>query len=115
MKRLLTALALLLLLSLPALADVETNPGGQGPTGATASLPTIAAASTLVTLTAPSKYITVVNTSATATVYWSEVSPATVTSGPILPNAAYSYSGVPLSQFWLITSAGNVPVGVIAH
>jgi hypothetical protein len=99
----------------PSFSQTNSNPSGQGPNGTTCVLANIPAVSTLVTLTAPSGYITIVNTSATTILYYSPVSPATVTSFPILPNSAWSYGGVPLTQFWVIGSVASGQYGTIAH
>lgn len=116
MKRIFSLFLLFFLtINLVANADVITQPGGQGPTGMTCVLNAIPAASTKVTLTAPSSYITIVNASATATLYFSPVSPATTSNFPIVPNAAYSYAGVPLSSFWVIGDTAGDHYGVIAH
>jgi hypothetical protein len=99
----------------PSFSQTNSNPSGQGPTGTTCVLNAIPATSTLVTLTAPSGYITIVNTSATTTLYYSPVSPATTSSFPILPNSAYSYGGVPLSSIYVIGSTNSGNYGLIAH
>lgn len=114
-KQLFFLFAALMLLSAPVLADTVVSPGGQGPTGTTCLTAAIPATSTKVTLVASSQYITVVNLSATATLYFSPVSPATTSKFPIAPNSAYSYSGAALDSFYLIGSAASDNYGVIAH
>lgn len=110
MIRLLAALLVALLFStVPGSAQITQ------PSAKTTKLYSIAATSTQVLLNSPSSFFTIVNPSTTATIYISFVSPATITSGPILPGAAYSYSGSALNRFFAITSSGTVSVGVIAH
>jgi hypothetical protein len=90
------------------------SPGGQGATGITSVSGTVGTSSTKITLTAPSQYITIVN-GGTGNLYFSAVSPATTSSFPILPQAAYGYEGVPLTSFYLIAAVASTPYGVLAH
>jgi hypothetical protein len=95
--------------------SVTQGSGGQGPTGETSTTAAIPASSTTVTLTAPSGYITIVNLSTTTTLYFSAVSPATTSNFAIAPSSAFSYSGVPLSVFYVIGSAASGNYSVLAH
>lgn len=97
------------------IAGAGTSPGGNGPTGQTSLNALIPATSTLVTLTAPSSYITINNLSTTTTVYFSAVSPATTSNFPIAPSSAYNYQGSPLTQFWIIGSTNSGSYGLLAH
>lgn len=120
MRKLALALILAICLTVTnnALAQVQTQPAGQGPTGHTASGVSVGTSSTTVTLTAPSNYITIVNPSTSAIIYFSPVSPATSSSFPIgngSTAAAWTYSGVPLSTFYLLSSSGTVTVGIDGH
>lgn len=102
--------------SAPAQVPGATQgPGGQGPTGMTTLTAAIPAASTTVTLTAVSSYITIVNLSTTTTLYWSPVSPATTSNFSIAPSSAYSYSGSGLTVFYVIGSAASGNFAVVAH
>ena len=104
--------AALLLFLMPAMAAPIVGPAAM-------TFKTITATGTtgVVTLNSQSASITVVNLSASATVYFSAVAPATTSSAPILPGAAYSYydANAALKTFSLITSTGSVSVGVFAH
>jgi hypothetical protein len=88
---------------------------GQGPTGMTMQTVSVGATNTSVALTLPAQYVTVVNTSSSTTIYFSTLSPATTSSFPILPNAAYSYGGSPISNIYLISATGTVTAGVMSH
>lgn len=93
---------------LAAISQTNSNPSGQGPNGTTFGFTAIPATSTAVPLIAPSGYITIVNTSTSVTLFYSSLSPATTTTSfAILPNASYSYGGVPLTQFFVIGSTGS--------
>lgn len=95
---------------------VPMDPGGQGPGGSTTVTQAIPSTSTLVTLTAPSAYITITNLSTDATLYVSFVSPATTSKAAILPNGGkLEYTGVRLSQFWVIGSAASGNFSTVAH
>lgn len=96
-------------------ADEITRPGGQGPTGTTATTTAIPASSTLVTLVAPSQYITIRNLSTTATLYFSPVSPAAATSFPIPPGKDMEWVGASLDKFYVFGSAAGDNYGVLAH
>ena len=113
-RALLIALVISFLSSAFPVFGIEVSPGGQGPTGSTMTQVTVATTNTLVTLTAASNYITIANSSGN-TVFFSEVSPASSSSAPIYTSSAYTYEGVPLTQFWLIAPAGSSVVGVLAH
>jgi len=115
-SKLLCLIALLALLFIcPAHAQITTLPWGQGPTGQTSTSGSIPAASTLVTLTAPSSNFTLVNYSTSVNLYWSPVSPATTSSFPIAPGGSYTYSGSPLSSFYIIGTAASGTYGVFAN
>lgn len=118
MKRALLLAALLLGFGLRALA-VPVTFSSQGPTGSTYTTAVIPNTSTLVTLTAASGYITIVNLSATTVLYWSPVSPAVASTSAgsftIAPNSAWSYQGTPLSTFYIIGSAASGSYSVQAH
>jgi hypothetical protein len=100
----------------PAFPQLQTQPAGQGPTGATSSSVSVATTSTKVSLTQPSNYITIANPSSNSnTVYFSETSPVASTNGCIYAGSVYNYAGVPLSSFYLISPSGSETVTVIAH
>jgi hypothetical protein len=116
MKLISVLVGCLLLLGWPAYADQITY-GGQGPTGHTATQVTAADTSTLITLTAASGNITLVNDSAT-NVFFSPLTAAATTgagSFPIYPSSSWTYQGVPLTTFYLISASGSVTIGVDAH
>lgn len=113
---LLIALSMALFLP-PALADTIVKPGGQGPTGITALTINIPAVSTVVNLVAESNYISIVNASATATLYFSPVSPAS-TSGPstlVPPGYTLTYHGASLTKFWVVGDSATGKFGVLAN
>lgn len=110
MRKFLAALLALFIFSAPAFAG-----NGVGAAAQTCALVSVANTSTQVNLNSQSSFITIVNTDATATIYFSTVSPATTSNFPILPNAAFSYGGMAVNKFWLISGSGTVTAGVMAH
>jgi hypothetical protein len=115
---LLSALVTVAIVLNPSFSQIPSgtqSPGGQGPTGQTNINAAIPATSTLVTLTAPSSYVTIANYSTTTNLYWSAVSPATSSNFYVAPSTAYTYQGVPLSQVYILGSAASGNYGILSH
>lgn len=97
-------------------AALQITHASQGPNGGTSVTAAIPASSTLVTLTAGSTQVTVVNYSSSATLYVNMYgSTCTTNNFSLAPGAAKTWDGDVYTTFSILGSAASGNYGVDAH